>query len=73
MSDPLRYIIPIPPPESELFANYRVTHAFYDEVKYREALQEYCNWYQQVSAQNRRELGQMRGDVNIFGWFCRRR
>jgi hypothetical protein len=74
MSDQiLRRIVPIPPPESELFENYKITHAFYDEVRLREAFEQHCQWYQQTAAQHQRELKQMRGDINLFGWFCRRR
>jgi hypothetical protein len=74
MSDQLlRRIVPVPPPESELFENYQVTYAFYEEMRHREAFEQYCQWYRQVSAQHRLELRQMRGDINLFGWFCRRR
>ena len=74
MFDPaLRRIITIPPNGSELFQTYQVAHEFYEEVRYREQLEEYCQWYRQTAAQHQRELRRMRGDINLFGWFCRRR
>jgi hypothetical protein len=69
----LRRILPVPPPESELFETHQTAHHFYREVRQRQAFEQHCQWYQQISAQHRRELEQMRGDVNIFGWFCRNR
>lgn len=74
MSEPtLRRIVPIPPPESELFENYQVTDEFYREVQLREEQERYCQWYRQVAEQHRREFEQMQQDINLFGWFCRGR
>jgi hypothetical protein len=59
--------------EPEILEIYRTTHQFYDEVQHREALDRYCDWYYSVAEQNRRELEKMRGDINLFGWFARKR
>lgn len=74
MSDPaLRRIVPLPPIESEVFQTYEVAHEFYEEVRHREQLEEYCQWYRETAAQNQRDLQQMRSEANLFGWFCRGR
>lgn len=74
MTDPaLRRILPVPPPTAELFQTYQVAHEFYEELHHREQLEQYCQWYRQIAAQHQRELQQMRGDINLFGWFCRGR
>ncbi|MBD2088624.1 hypothetical protein H6F67_01960 [Microcoleus sp. FACHB-1515] len=74
MSDPaLRRIVPLPPIGSEVFQTYEVAHEFYEEVRHREQLEDYCQWYREIAAQNRRDLQQMRGETNLFGWFCRGR
>ncbi|HEY9750367.1 MAG TPA: hypothetical protein V6C63_16910 [Allocoleopsis sp.] len=72
MSQRLHWIVPAPPPDAEIFAVYQATHEFYREAQYREALEAYCEWYEETATAHRRELEKMRGDVNIFGWFSRR-
>ena len=72
MSNPLQWLRPAPRPPVEVFAVYQATYEFHRELQYREALEQYCAWYDEVSATHRRELEQMRKDVNIFGWFNRR-
>lgn len=72
MSEPFFHQIILPPanePELEVLSTYQATRAFYTEVELREAFEEYCQWYQQVSEQHRRECEQMQGDLNILGWF----
>ena len=70
MPDELRQIIQIPPSEiEETFAIYQATSQFYREVQSREDLERYCEWYYTTSERHRQELQQMRGDVNILGWF----
>jgi hypothetical protein len=58
-------------PEIEIFASYRVTYAFYEEVRLREALEEYSEQYQQLAEQHRQELAKMQSDFNLLGWFYR--
>jgi hypothetical protein len=71
MPDPfLQDIIPTPQPEAhEMFAASHVTREFYREVQHRADFEEYCLWYRQVAEQHRRELSQMRKEINFFGWF----
>jgi hypothetical protein len=39
------------------------------EVEHRENLKAYCQWYDQVAAQNRATLAQMQGEMNLLAWF----
>lgn len=74
MSDKLPQIIPAPQPEIEqTFAAYQATRQFYQEVESREAIKRYCGWYYTVAERHRQELQQMRGELNILGWFRRGR
>lgn len=58
--------------EEEHLQSHQVTVEFYQEVQYRTALAEYCQWYYQLAESNRRDLAQMRRELNIMGWFCRK-
>jgi hypothetical protein len=70
MPESFSYLIPLPPAApSQQFEAYSFTHAFYDEVQVRQAHAEYCRWYAQVAAQNRREAVRMRSEWNPLGWF----
>jgi hypothetical protein len=75
MSDPFhQQIVPIPQPEAgDVLTAYRVTYEFYEEVRFRAAFEQHCQWYQQVAEQHRQELDEMRKDINLFGWFNGRR
>lgn len=59
--------------EAEIFAVYYATHQFYQEAHHREDLDRASEWYRTIAAQNCRELEKMRGDINLFSWFCRKR
>jgi len=59
------------PPEIEILASHQITYAFYEEVRLRQAFEEYCEQYQQTAEQHRRELAAMRTDFNLLGWFYR--
>ena len=72
MTQPLHWLVPAPPKAAEIFEVYQATHEFYREAQYREALEEYYEWYEQTAAAHQREAEKMRRDVNIFGWFSRR-
>jgi hypothetical protein len=65
------FIPQVAQPEIEVFASYRVTSAFYEEVRLRQAFEEQCDQYQQLAKQHRHELAKMRGDFNLLGWFNR--
>ena len=69
MPNELQQIIPAPQPEIEDFAVFRVASQFYREVESRENLQRYCDWYYATANSHRQELQQMRGELNILGWF----
>ena len=74
MADEFRQIIPAPQPEIEdTFAAYQATSQFYREVQSRTELKRYCDWYYTTAELHRQELQQMRGELNILGWFRRGR
>lgn len=73
MPDELRRIIPRPQPREDAFAAYHVTSKFYQEVQSRAAMSRYCDWYYTTAEVHRQELQQMRGELNILGWFRRRK
>jgi hypothetical protein len=68
-----RWFTPSARIEAEILELYRTTREFYDEAEYREELDRYSAWYYSIAQENSRELEKMRGDVNLFGWFCRRK
>lgn len=68
-----RWFSPTVEIQPEILEIYRTTHQFYDEVNHREAVDRYCSWYYSVAEQHRRELKKLSGDINVFGWFSRRR
>lgn len=74
MPNESRHIIPTPQPEiEETFAAYQATSQFYREVQSRKDLQRYCEWYYTTAERHRQELQQMRGELNIMGWFRQRK
>ena len=73
MTNEFQQIVPAPPPAADIFATYQLANEFYREAQYRQEYQRYCEWYQLTAEYHRQELQKMRGDLNIFGWFCRRR
>jgi hypothetical protein len=74
MSNPFpQHIVPLPQAEAEeMLIAHQITFEFHEEVRFREAFEEYCQWYQHVAKQHQRELKTMRGDINLFGWFVGR-
>lgn len=60
-------------PAVEAFQAYRMTHEFYQEVQYREACQNHYQWYRETAQANLQELEKMRGDINLLGWFLKRK
>jgi microcompartment protein CcmL/EutN len=73
MPDFSHHIVPIPQPDvEEVFAVHQTTYAFYEEVRVRQAFEQYCQWYEQVADQHRRELTAMREEFNLIRWFYRR-
>ena len=73
MPDELQRIVPASPPTVDIFATYQLASEFHREIQYRQEYQRYCEWYQLTAEHHRQELQKMRGDFNLFGWFCRHR
>jgi len=68
-----RWLIPKSQVDPEALVAYELTREFHREVESREEFDRYCRWYHATAVQNRQELEKMRGDINLFGWFCRGR
>lgn len=65
----LQQIVPLPQSKTDaLLIAHQVTFEFYEELRYRAALEEHCQWYQQVATQHRNELEAMQNDLNLRGW-----
>ncbi len=75
MSDSIfhKQMIPLPQPEAaEILLAYQITFEFHQEVRHREAFEQYCQWYYRVAEQNRRDYVAMEKEPNLFGFFCRK-
>lgn len=74
MFDPLsqpfpQQVVPLSQGEADaLLMSHQLSFEFYEEVRFRAEFEEYCQWYQQMAEQHRRELEAMRGDINLRGW-----
>lgn len=66
-------VFPEPSSDMDCLKAHQLTYEFRQELHYRLEFEHYCNWYHQTSEQHRRELKQMRGDINLLGWFYRKR
>jgi hypothetical protein len=66
-------LIPYLQPELEILETHQVTQEFYQEVKYRQEFEVYCQWYYETAESHRQELQKMRGDLNLFRWFFRQK
>jgi hypothetical protein len=64
-------IVPLSSAEAEILEIYQDTYEFYQEVRSRQALEEYSQWYYAVAEQHRQDLETMRKEINVMGWFCR--
>lgn len=53
--------------------SHKLTYEFTWEIRRRQQHRQYCQWYARVAEQHRRELEQMRGDIDILGWVRRDR
>lgn len=75
MPNEFRHIIPSPQPEEieATFAAVQTTSQFYREVETRQEHSRHCDWYYNTAKRHRQELQQMRGEINIMGWFRRGR
>lgn len=68
-----RHFNPDSPEAAESIELYQMAQFFRQEVEYRTAFEEYCQWYQEVAEHHQQELVQMRKEPNLFNWFCRTR
>ena len=74
MSQELTHILPLLQPEvEENLTAHEATREFYSEVEARLEFQRYCEWYYVTAENHRQELARMRGELNIFQWFRRRK
>jgi hypothetical protein len=79
---PLRSLLPQPaavmveiaplPTAPERFAGQQLAHHFRWEVEQRQALEDYCLWYEAIAQQNRQEMAAMARDFDLLSWFRRR-
>lgn len=73
MPEKFQFIVPAPPPSADIFATYQLAHEFHREALYRQEQERYCEWYRATAESHKQELRKMQGDINLFGWFCRRK
>lgn len=73
MPEEFQRIVPAPPPAADMFATYQLAYEFSQEVEHRQEFEDYCQWYYLTAQRHREELEKMRGDINLFGWFSRRK
>ena len=73
MPEKFQFIVPAPPPPADIFAAYQLAHQFYREAHHRDEQERYCEWYRLTAERNRQEFQKMQGDLNLFGWMCRRK
>ncbi|PPT10057.1 hypothetical protein CKA32_001617 [Geitlerinema sp. FC II] len=74
MSDGINRIVFVPPPQlDDRIETHHVTREFHREVGYRRDFEAYCQWYYDTAERHRQEFQKMQGDINLFGWFSRRR
>ncbi len=73
MPEKFQFIVPAPPPPADIFATYQLAHEFHREALYRQEHERYCEWYRATAEGHKQELQKMQGDINLFGWFCRRK
>jgi len=52
---------------------HQIAQDFRRETQYRQQFEYHCHWYTQISRQHQQELATMTSDIDLFGWFWRRR
>jgi hypothetical protein len=60
-----------PSPADEIFALIRLSQAFYQEIDYRQAHKQHCQWYAETAARNRAELCTLKQRFRLLRWFLR--
>jgi hypothetical protein len=58
-------------PIAQIIESHQLTYAFTWEVQRRQDHEQYCQWYSAVAEQHRKELEQMKGDIDILSWLRR--
>lgn len=71
MFNELRWLIPQIPDDPEVLEVHQLSYEFRAELQYRQEFEQYCQWYEAIAAQNRRELQTMQSDINVLGFFTR--
>ncbi|MBW4465509.1 MAG: hypothetical protein KME07_08720 [Pegethrix bostrychoides GSE-TBD4-15B] len=67
-------IVPLPQAKAaDILVAYQISFEFYEEIRYREAFNDYCQRHQRLARQHQQELAAMQDDVNLYGWFLGRR
>lgn len=56
---------------TEYLVLHQAAQEFRLEVDYRQQFDAYCQWYYQTAAENRANLLQMQGEINLRGWLSR--
>lgn len=67
------WFIPSLQPAAQTLETHQLSYDFTFEVRRREEHERYCQWYYRVAEQHRRELEQMKGDIDILSWVRRDR
>ncbi|MEW6493676.1 MAG: hypothetical protein AB1589_14380 [Cyanobacteriota bacterium] len=73
MPEKFQFIVPAPPQPADIFATYQLAHEFYRESWHRQEHERYCEWYRLTAQRHQQEFQKMQSDINLFGWFCRRK
>lgn len=68
-----RYLDHLPNSLYDPLTLQQVAYDFRQEVRSREAFEEYCQWYYAQAEQNKAELAAMEYDIPLFAWFNRGR
>ncbi|MEM6255693.1 MAG: hypothetical protein AAF821_22495 [Cyanobacteria bacterium P01_D01_bin.156] len=63
----------LPNDSHNLLALHQVAYDFRQEVNYREAFEEHCQWYYAQAQKHQAELASMEKDISLFAWFSRPR
>ncbi len=56
-------------PVSEALQLHQAAIDFQREAEYRQAFEDYCEWYHKLAEQNRAEMLAMQGDANSVMWW----
>lgn len=57
----------------EILELHQIAQDFRLEMRYRQAFESYCRWYDAIAEQHRQELAAMQRDPDLLAWFRRDR